>query len=396
MTELLAGIGFSKATRGRMLARGQVVRGVLSGRALRGEKTDGEASPAALVGGEAACISEKLARLGDAADAHAVGLGAPAPLAAGTRLSAGDVVVIAPLVTREAGPVGDGPVSVLYEDEFVLAVDKPAGILVHGDGSGAETLTARVQGYLRRAGSPAVPQALQRLDVETSGVVLFSKVEEFQPLFDALVAGEAGEVPADPGRVPAGSVKKPLRKVYLAIVDGVVPWESRTCDAPIGRDRHDARRMRVSPTGQSALTQVRRLAASPDGRHTLLQVELGTGRRHQIRVHLAHLGFPVTGDPLYGSAADGGRHGWLPTSGSGRRIGSSALVSARCDRPSTPGGCRRPGPSEPALIAPTSPGLMLHATLEQFVHPITGAPTRIESPYPARFATLFPEAPDLL
>ncbi|MBS5477846.1 MAG: RluA family pseudouridine synthase, partial [Coriobacteriia bacterium] len=78
------------------------------------------------------------------------------------------------------------PVSVLYEDEFVLAVDKPTGVLVHRDGSDAETLTARVQGYLRRLGSPAVPQALQRLDVETSGVVLFSKTEEFQPLFDAL------------------------------------------------------------------------------------------------------------------------------------------------------------------------------------------------------------------
>ena len=328
------------------------------------------------------------------------GCAADATLAAGSRLTAGDTVVIAPLVMREAGPVSGVPVSVLYEDEFVLAVDKPTGVLVHRDGSDAETLTARVQGYLRRLGSPAVPQALQRLDVETSGVVLFSKTEEFQPLFDALIAGEVGGTPtgslaagdtlAGPllrgggvadvsgarkggcgsrresgvsygdcpaaGHTPFASLlEKPLRKTYLAIVEGAVPWESRICDAPIGRDRHDARRMRVSPTGQPSLTWARRLAVSPDGRRTLLQVELGTGRRHQIRVHLASLGFPIVGDALYGR-----------------------------------GGAAAP---ERSPVAPR--GLMLHAAREEFAHPLTGAPICIEAPYPARFAALFPGAPAL-
>ena len=341
-TGLLADVGCSKASRGKMFAHGQVLRGMGCAAAPNRDDSLQSDVPCAL-----------------------------GPLVAGARLAAGDVVVIAPLVTREAGPASDAPIDVLYEDEFVLAVDKPAGILVHGDGSDAETLTARVQGYLQRAGSLAVPQALQRLDIETSGVVLFSKVEEFQPLFDALVAGEAGEGPTGPRALFAD---KPLRKTYLAIVDGAVPWETRACDAPIGRDRHDARRMRVSPTGQPSLTWARRLAVAPDGRHTLLQVELGTGRRHQIRVHLAHLGFPITGDPLYGVSANGVRRG--------------ALAASRARR--------QPGASLGSDLASwESSDLMLHATFEEFIHPLTGAPIRIEAPYPARFACFFPKKPRL-
>ena len=362
--ELLAAIGCSKASRGRMFARGQVI--------LR--------RPSRCAGGGVG-PAEALACGGGRPERHT----ADATLAAGSRLAAGDVVVIAPLITREAGPANDAPVSLLYEDEFVLAVDKPAGILVHGDGSDAETLTARVRGYLRRLGSSAVPQALQRLDVETSGVVLFSKTEEFQPLFDALVAGEAGEVSAgspavgDAGRAGSPScdgwlasasgarkggrgtrredgasqkdcpaaergpaallLEKPLRKTYLAVVEGAVPWESHVCDAPIGRDRHDARRMRVSPTGQPSLTWARRLAVSPDGRHTLLQVELGTGRRHQIRVHLASLGFPIAGDALYGrgGAAAPRRYPGAPRG----RLGQAAREGLAHPPPGAP---HAPGP----------------------------------------------------
>lgn len=384
--ELLATIGCSRASRGRMLARGQVVRvGAGGSDALRAAEPkraqEGTPGPGAL---RARRTNGRLAAA--AAGRSGASAGRAGVLAASSRLAPGDVVAIAPQVTREAGPSSDAFVSVLYEDEFVLAVDKPAGVLVHGDGSDAETLTARVQGYLRRKGSAVVPQALQRLDVETSGVVLFSKVEEFQPLFDALVAGEsvggaeAGASAGGPGRaqqrgmrakpvVPGGDrasvlagtvlgeasrvgagvdevraalAAKPLRKTYLAIVRGAVPWEERVCAEPIGRDRHDARRMRVSPTGQPSLTLARCLAVGRDGRHTLLRVELGSGRRHQIRVHLAHLGFPIEGDELYG----GGR--------------------------------------------PGAPGLLLHAACEEFIHPLTRAFVRIEAPYPQRFVTHFP------
>jgi 23S rRNA-/tRNA-specific pseudouridylate synthase len=118
--------------------------------------------------------------------------------------------------------------------------------------------------------------------------VLFSLDKATQPLLDAQVAGHT------------------MRKRYLAVVAGRTAWESRVVDAPMGRDRHDSRRMRVCRPGQGkpAQTRVRRLAAA--GGRTLLVVELGSGRRHQIRVHLASLGFPIVGDVLYGGARSKG------------------------------------------------------------------------------------------
>lgn len=268
-------------------------------------------------------------------------------------LAAGDVFSLTPQVTHHAGPTSDAPVTVLYEDWFVLAAEKPQGLLVHGDGSDAETLTACVQGHLARQCAPGaapVAQALQRLDVQTSGIVLFSKLEEFQPLFDRLIAG------ADGARA---------RKTYLALVAGAFPAGRLTLRDPIGRDRHDARRMRVSATGQAALTEVTRLGVfAPDGRgglepclsaddasrgrapapalgrYSLLEVTLGTGRRHQIRVHLAAHGFPIVNDPLYG------------------RLDRGPLASA---------------------------GLMLHAWRESFVHPVTGEVVSIQTTWPQRF-----------
>ena len=202
-----------------------------------------------------------------------------------------------------------------------MAVDKPAGILVHADGTGARTLTDDVAALLAREGVPAVPQAVQRLDVDTTGVVLFSLAPEFQPALDALVASHD------------------MRKRYLAVVEGSFPAGVLRLDAPLGRDRHDARRMRVSPRGKPALTLVTVLARR--GGRSLLLLELGTGRRHQIRVHLAHAGHPIVGDALYGRAA---------------------------------------GPAG---------GLMLHAVREELAHPATGEALRLEAGWPARFGKFF-------
>ena len=240
-------------------------------------------------------------------------------LTASSRLAARDVVDVA--LARPAAataPPDVPPATIIYQDSVCLAAEKPAGILVHGDGTGAPTLTDRVRVSLARQGVATTPQAVQRLDVDTTGIVLFSLSEEYQPAFDALVAGRA------------------MRKRYLAEVAGSFPQDVTTIDRPIGRDRHDARRMRVCRTGQgqSALTRVRvleRRAAS-----TLLLVELGTGRRHQIRVHLSSVGFPIMGDVLYGGARD-----------------------AR--------------------------GLMLHALEEEFDHPVTGAHVLLRTEIPERF-----------
>ena len=213
---------------------------------------------------------------------------------------------------------------VLYEDEVLLAWDKPAGILVHADGTGAPTLTDAVAAHLAAEGRAGVrPQAVQRLDVETTGVVLFSLDRATQPALDAQVAGHD------------------MEKTYLAVVAGRFPWDEKVVDAPLGRDRHDARRMRVCRPGQGkpALTHLRRLATGK-GR-SLLEVTLGTGRRHQIRVHLASLGFPVVGDALYRGARSGA-------------------------------------------------GLLLHAWRESLRHPVTGELLRIETAWPER---LWPAPP---
>ena len=213
---------------------------------------------------------------------------------------------------------------VIYEDEVLLACDKPAGIIVHGDGTGARTLTDAVAAHLAAAGrAKARPQAVQRLDAETTGLTLFSLDHATQPALDAQVAGHG------------------MSKTYLAVVAGRVPWAQKTVRQPIGRDRHDARRMRVcrSDQGRPAETRFRRVAEK-DGR-TLLLVTLVTGRRHQIRVHLASLGHPIVGDALYGGAR-------------------------------------------------SSAGLLLHAWREELDHPVTGERLRLETAWPAR---LWPARP---
>lgn len=212
----------------------------------------------------------------------------------------------------------------IYEDEVLLAWDKPAGIIVHGDGTGVRTLTDVVAAHLAAAGRSGVrPQPVQRLDAQTTGLVLFSLNRAAQPALDAQVAGHT------------------MNKTYLAVVSGRVPWAQKVVRQPIGRDRHDARRMRVCRPGQGKPAETRfRRVAEKDGR-TLLAVTLVTGRRHQIRVHLASLGHPIVGDALYGGAR-------------------------------------------------STSGLLLHAWREELDHPVSGERLRLETAWPQR---LWPERP---
>lgn len=245
-----------------------------------------------------------------------------------SELKAGEDVALTLKETRTPGPVSPEPVDVLWYDRFFIAANKPTGLLVHGDGTGADTLTARVQAGICHAAAqqdwPFVPvaQAINRLDVDTSGIVLFSQTAEFQPAFDALVADH-----------------RLLSKRYLAIVEGEFSSEPFTIDAPIARNRHDARRMRVGKTGKSAQTRVS--CVSRRNGLSLVVCELLTGRRHQIRVHLAHVGYPIVGDVLYGRSH--------------------------------------------------AAGLMLHAYEVEFTHPLTGDHIALRTALPARFASLFPD-----
>lgn len=213
---------------------------------------------------------------------------------------------------------------IIYEDEVLLACDKPAGMLVHSDGTPSRTLTDAVAEHLAAAGRPDVcPQAVQRLDVETTGLTLFSLDKATQGALDAQVAGHD------------------MRKRYLAVVAGRFPWANRVVSVPIGRDRHNARRMRACRPGQGKSAETRVTRLSEKGGRSLLLVELVTGRRHQIRVHLASLGFPLVGDALYGGAR-------------------------------------------------SASGLLLHAWSEDVIHPVSGERLHLETAWPER---LWPERP---
>lgn len=172
-------------------------------------------------------------------------------------------------------------VEVLYQDDYILAVDKPQGILVHSDGTGAVTLTDLLLSSQDSIDATQL-QALHRLDFDTSGVVLFSLNKTTQPLFDQLIAA------------------RELKKTYIAILDGVMQQPTLTNTHAIGRDRHNSHKMRAcTKGGQEAYTQLKRLSINQKTNTTLVEVLIKTGRKHQIRVHCQDLGLPILNDPLY-------------------------------------------------------------------------------------------------
>ncbi|MCS7043487.1 MAG: RluA family pseudouridine synthase [Bryobacteraceae bacterium] len=180
------------------------------------------------------------------------------------------------------------PLEVLYEDEAVAAIHKPAGLVVHaGAGRASGTLVNALlarYGRLSEAGDPLRPGIVHRLDKGTSGVILVARTDAAHRSLAAQFAARTVE------------------KVYLALVEGRVEPDRGVIDRPIERD--PVRRTRMTARtgrGRAAHTEYRVLERY--SRHTLLEVRIRTGRTHQIRVHLASIGHPVAGDTLYGAAA---------------------------------------------------------------------------------------------
>jgi 23S rRNA pseudouridine955/2504/2580 synthase len=256
-----------------------------------------------------------------------------------TRLAVGDVVRIPPV--RTAGRADSVPaaersaarprpfgVPILLEDDALIAVDKPAGLAVHGGSGIALGLIEQL-----RAARPAAPflELVHRLDRDTSGVLLVAKKRS------ALTALHA--------QLREGQVDKR----YLVLVRG--PWRDakRKVDLPLHKfsTREGERRVRVEEAGRPAVTIFRRERTWP--RHepplALLEAELETGRTHQIRVHLSHLGHPLAGDDKYGDFA------WNK-------------VLARQ-------GLKR---------------MFLHAARLRFTHPVSGATLTLAAPLPAELA----------
>jgi 23S rRNA pseudouridine1911/1915/1917 synthase len=186
----------------------------------------------------------------------------------------------------EVGP--QAPFSVPYEDEHLLVVDKPAGVVVHpARGHATGTLAQALGGRGVGGEDPWRAGIVHRLDRDTSGLLVVAKNDQVHRALKSLLASRR------------------LRREYLALVDGHPAARTGTIDAPIGRDRRDRLRMSIdTDQPRAARTHFETERVLPAA--TLLRVVLETGRTHQIRVHTAAIGHPVSGDPLYGTA---GRYG---------------------------------------------------------------------------------------
>ena len=181
----------------------------------------------------------------------------------------------------------DLPVPAVYEDEHLIVVDKPSGLPVHPgpghpDGTLVNALLARCPD-IRGIGGELRPGIVHRLDLDTSGLMVVAKTQiAHQRLTEQLKNRE-------------------FNKEYLAVSVGMVTPEDGTIDAPIARDPRRRQKMAVDAGGRAARTHYQTLEVP--GGHTLLNLVLETGRTHQIRVHLAYLGYPLLGDAVYGKAS---------------------------------------------------------------------------------------------
>jgi 23S rRNA pseudouridine1911/1915/1917 synthase len=218
----------------------------------------------------------------------------------------------------------DIPVSVVYEDEALLVVDKAAGMVVHpAPGNWSGTLVNALLGRggsLSTEGEPERAGMVHRLDKETSGLLVVAKTERSHRLLSAAIAA-----------------RRVVRR-YAVMIWGHLSTDSLTIDKPIARDPRDRKRMAIVNKGRPAKTDLIRLARFDAG--DLLRAHLHSGRTHQIRVHLASIGHPVMGDDVYGG-------------GGGRRV--AGLPPKRH---------------------------FLHAAWLAFNHPVTGEPLDFRSPLP--------------
>lgn len=216
-----------------------------------------------------------------------------------------------------------GPLDIVWEDQDLVVVNKAPGVLVHpGHGHFADTLGNFLMYHYQQTGQECDFHPVHRLDKGTSGLLVVAKHPHAQEQLKQQL------------HTPQ------FRRVYLAICDGLPPAPSGTIDAPIGL-APDSRARTVCPQGQSARTHYRVVSAWEG--HSLVELTLDTGRTHQIRVHMAHIGCPLTGDFLYGV-------------------------------------------EQPDKIARPA----LHSHQLSFTHPITGEPLAFIQPLPGDMAALLP------
>jgi 23S rRNA pseudouridine1911/1915/1917 synthase len=228
----------------------------------------------------------------------------------------------------------DLPLEIVFQDAHLAVVNKPAGMVVHpAPGHRSGTMVNALLHHVRDlsgVGGRLRPGIVHRLDRDTSGLLVVAKTDRAHlALSDALK-------------------HRRIRRLYKTLVWGHIKGETLTIDAPIGRDPKDRKRMAVVEDGKPALTRVR--LSERWERADLLDVALKTGRTHQIRVHLSHIGHPVVADPVYGL-------GWERGMGGGSKRWADQLL-------------RR------------VPRQFLHAAALGFMHPVTGTAMRFQAELP--------------
>ena len=250
------------------------------------------------------------------------------PAAKSARLSGGETVTVdVPQLRETALPPQDIPLDVVYEDDDVIVVNKPTGLVVHPapghpDGTLVNALLHHCGDSLSGIGGEKRPGIVHRIDRDTSGLIIAAKNDAAHLSLSAQLKDHS------------------LSRTYECLVTGNMKQDSGTVDAPIGRSSADRKKMAVVPTGRRAVTHWEVVARYPGVTH--LRCRLETGRTHQIRVHMAYIGHPILGDTVYGA--------------------------------------KKP--------VPGLTGQCLHATGLRFVHPRTGEPVELHCPLPPEFTAM--------
>ena len=241
------------------------------------------------------------------------------------KVQEGDVIHINVPEAREANIKPENiPIDIIYQDNDIIVVNKPKGLVVHPadgnpDGTLVNAIMAICKDGLSGIGGELRPGIVHRLDKDTSGLLIVAKNDKAHRLMSEQIKN------------------REVRKIYIALVKGVVSENEATIDMPIGRSTKDRKKMAVRKDGKEAVTHFKVLKRYPS--YTLLEVKIDTGRTHQIRVHMAEIGHPVVGDMVYSS-----------------------------------------GKNEFGVE-----GQMLHAKSLDFKHPITGKQMHLEAPLPQYF-----------
>ena len=201
------------------------------------------------------------------------------------KVQVGEVIELDIPEAKETGiKAEDIPLDIVYEDEDIIVVNKPKGMVVHPangnpDGTLVNAIMAHCKGSLSGIGGEIRPGIVHRLDKDTSGLLIVAKNDKAHINMSEQIKN------------------REVKKIYIALVRGVVSENEATINMPIGRSTKDRKKMAVRKDGKEAITHFKVLKRYAN--YTLLEVKIDTGRTHQIRVHMAEIGHPVVGDMVY-------------------------------------------------------------------------------------------------